>query len=192
VIRHTLAVFLETAGRLQRERPGLALVLPCVSHLTADVRAAVARRGLAATIVEGREEKLGAFAAGTAALTVSGTVSAEVAVAGLPMVVGYRMNPLTAAIARRVVKVPYITLVNLILNRRIVPEFVLDACRPERLAPALGEVMVDGPARRAQIEGFKEAVALLRAGEASPSERAAAVILETMARRHAGPAAAKG
>jgi lipid-A-disaccharide synthase len=192
VIRHTLAVFLETAGRLQRERPGLALVLPCVSHLTAAVRAAVARRGLTVTIVEGREQKLGAFAAGTAALTVSGTVSAELAVAGLPMVVGYRMNPLTAAIARRVVKVPYITLVNLILNRRIVPEFVLDACRPERLAPALSEVMVDGPARRAQIEGFKQAVALLRAGEASPSERAAAVILETIARRHAGPAAAKG
>ncbi|MGD9535787.1 MAG: lipid-A-disaccharide synthase [Alphaproteobacteria bacterium] len=192
VVRRTLAVFLETAARLQRKRPGLSLVLPCVRHLKAEVEAAVERRGLAVTVVEGREEKLGAFAAGTAALTVSGTVSAELAVAGLPMVVGYRMNPLTAAIARRIVKVPYITLVNLILKRQIVPEFVLDACRPERLAPALEEVMVDGPARHAQIEGFKEAVAALRAGEMAPSERAAAVILEIMARRRAERATAKG
>jgi len=183
VIRRSLPVFLETAKRLKRSHPKLVLVFPTVPHLRAEVQAALDGHGLQGIVVEGREEKLGAFAAGTVALTVSGTVSVELAVAGLPMVVGYRMNPLSGLIARRIVKVPYITLANLILNRRIVPEFVLDACRPDRLTPALEDVMVDGPARRAQIEGFREAVARLDAGEDAPSARAAAIILDLMQKR---------
>ena len=177
VVRRTLPIFLETAKALRSTHPDLAIALPSVPHLASIARAEAVRLGLAVTIVEGREEKLGAFAAGTVALTVSGTVSAELTVAGLPMVVGYRMNPLTAMIARRIVRVPHITLANLVLGRGVVPEFVLDACRPENLAPALADVMVDGPTRRAQIEGFKEAVALLKPGDERPSERAATAVL---------------
>jgi lipid-A-disaccharide synthase len=183
VVRRTLPVFLEAAKRLRTKHPDLVIILPCVAHLRPFIEAAVHRHGLTATVLEGREEKLGAFAAGTVALTVSGTVSVELAVAGLPMVVGYRMNPLTALIARRIVKVPFITLANLILKRRVVPEFVLGACRPDSLARALEEVMVDGPARRGQIEGFKEAVAQLKAQEETPSNRAAMVILDLIKNR---------
>lgn len=172
-----LPVFAETAARLRRDRPELALVLPTVSHLVPFVRTALARLGADALVVEGRTDKLGAFAAGCAALAASGTVTLELGLAGLPMVVGYRMNPLTAAIARRVVRVAHVAMINLVLDRGLVPEFLLDDCRPERLAPALAELLVDGASRRAQIEGFKEAAGRLRAGDIAPSERAAAVIL---------------
>jgi lipid-A-disaccharide synthase len=108
-----LPVYLETVARVARAVPSLRAVLPAVPHLAGAIREAVKARGGAITVVEGRDEKLGAFAAGTVALAASGSVTLELALAGLPMVVGYRMNPLTAAIARRLVRVPFITLANL-------------------------------------------------------------------------------
>ncbi len=172
-----LPVFAATAALLRQSIPDFVVIVPSVSHLVPFVRAELARLGLEALVVEGRADKLGAFAAGRAALAASGTVTLELGLAGLPMVVAYRMNPLTAAIARRLVRVPHVAMINLVLKRGLVPEFLLEACRPERLAPALAELLVDGAARRAQIEGFKEAAGRLKAGDIAPSERAADIIL---------------
>ncbi len=176
-VARMLPVFAATAMRLKQERPALALVLPTVSHLVPFVRAELTRLGLDGLVVEGREDKLGAFAAGRAALAASGTVTLELGLAGLPMVVGYRMNPLTAMIARRLVRVPHVAMINLVLKRGLVTELLLGDCEPARLAPALAELLVDGAPRRAQIDGFKEAAGRLKAGESAPSERAADVIL---------------
>lgn len=177
-----LPVYLETVAQVVRAVPGLKAVLPAVPHLAAAIREAVKAKGIAIIVVEGREEKLGAFAAGTAALAASGSVTLELALAGLPMVVGYRMNPLTAAIARRLVRVPFITLANLVLGRAVAPEFLLGECRPERLAPAITKLLVDETARRAQIEAFREVASRLRPDGELPSERAAALVLSFVKR----------
>lgn len=176
-VARMLPVFAETARRLRADHPELRIALLSVSHLVSFVRELAARLRLPALVVEGRDDKLGAFAAGRVALAASGTVTLELALAGLPMVVGYRMNLLTAAIARRVVRVPHVAIINLILERALVPELLLEACRPARLTPALAELLVDGPARRAQIDGFKEAAGRLKSGATAPSERAADLIL---------------
>ena len=181
-----LPVFAATAKRLRAAHPDLQIVLLSVSHLVIFVRELLVRLGLEAQVVEGRADKLGAFAAGRVALAASGTVTLELGLAGLPMVVGYRMNPLTAAIARRVVRVPHVAMVNLILGRALVPELLLGACTPERLTPALDELLVDGAAWRAQIDGFKEVAQRLRAGESVPSEQAAALILNLIGPRAGG------
>ena len=82
------------------------------------------------------QEKFGAFEAADVALAASGTVSTELALCATPMVIGYRVGALTAAIARRYIRVEYITLVNLILKRKAIPEFVAgrmharSTCRP--------------------------------------------------------------
>jgi lipid-A-disaccharide synthase len=186
--KRLLPIYLETARRLSLRHAGLRTVLLAVPHLAAALRAQVARRGAAVTVVEGRAEKAGAFAAGTVALAASGSVTIELAIAGLPMVVGYRMNPLTAAMARRLVRVPFVTLANLVVGERVAPEFLLDACTPERLVPALDQLLVDEAARRAQIESFRSVARALRPEGGPPSERAAQVILSLIAARRSATA----
>jgi len=91
----------------------------------------------------------------TAALVKSGTTTLEAGIAATPIVVAYRMAPLSYALARRVVKVPHIALANLIAERRVAPEFVQDAATPEALADALLPLLdADSAERREMIEGL--------------------------------------
>jgi lipid-A-disaccharide synthase len=95
-------------------------------------------------------------------------------------VVAYRVNPITAAIVRRLVKVPHASLVNLLAEREVVPERIQEACTPEALAEALMAPMQDAAVARAQREGFAQALALLRAPEGLPSEAAALAVLAAL------------
>ena len=91
----------------------------------------------------------------TAALVKSGTTTLEAGIAATPMVVAYKMAPLSYALARRVVKVPHIALANLIAERRVAPEFVQDAATPEALAEALLPLLDEAsPQREAMVQGL--------------------------------------
>jgi lipid-A-disaccharide synthase len=98
--------------------------------------------------------------------------------AGVPMVVTYRVNALTAAIARRLFTVRYASLVNLLAEREVVPELVQQACTPDRLAAALGRLLTEPTEVAQQRAGFRETLALLRAPEGAPSEAAAMAVLQ--------------
>jgi lipid-A-disaccharide synthase len=128
-------------------------------------------------VVEGDAEKFAAFDAADAALAASGTVTSELALAKTPMVVGYRVGSVTYALARWFLLVPYIVLINLILDRQAVPEFVQDACEPEALARALKPLLSDTPERAKQLRDLEEAVREFGAGGEAPSLRAARVLL---------------
>ncbi|MGL1423638.1 lipid-A-disaccharide synthase, partial [Vibrio parahaemolyticus] len=84
-----------------------------------------------------QDGKFDAFAAADIALAASGTVALELALARTPHVVAYRVNPLTAAIARRLLTVRYVNLMNLVLDRPVVPELLQEHCNPPELAAAL-------------------------------------------------------
>ena len=129
------------------------------------------------TVVEGKAEKYAAFAASDAALTVSGMATLELALAAVPMIVCYRANPLTAAIAQRILLVDHIAMPNIIADRRAAPEFVQRQCSPRRLVPAVEELLLDTGRQREQIESFREIAARLGRGGTPPSERAAEVVL---------------
>lgn len=175
-----LPVYAQAIALVRRERPGLHLLLPVVAGTTAMVREAVQGWNVPATLLSEPQDKRAGLAAADAALTISGTATLELAVAGVPMVVTYRASALTAFLVRRLVKVPYAALPNLILGREVAPELLQEKCTPETIAAALAPLLDATPARAAQIQGLAEARAALSIPGTPPSERAAQVVLEVM------------
>ncbi len=176
-----LPVFADTVGRLAADRPTLRVVLPTVETVRDEVAAAIRPWPVPVTLVTGAAERYDAFAASRAALAASGTVALELALAGLPMVIGYRVARLTAALARRLLKIRYVSLPNLLMDRPVVPEYLQENCRPDRLAAALGRLMDDEAARSEQLAGLAAALDRLGRGQGSPSLRAAREVLGQIA-----------
>jgi lipid-A-disaccharide synthase len=182
--KRLLPVFGAALRIAEQRLPGLRPVLPVAPIVADAVRAAAADWPAAPILLDGNDAKHDAFAAvaesGGAGLIKSGTSSLEMAVAGIPHVVGYRVNALTAAIVRRLVKVPHASLVNLLAEREVVPERIQEACTPEALAEALLRPMLDPAVAAAQRAGFAEALAHLRAPEGLPSDAAAQAVLAAL------------
>ncbi|HVH79362.1 MAG TPA: lipid-A-disaccharide synthase, partial [Stellaceae bacterium] len=115
-------------------------------------------------------------------------VALELAMARLPMTVGYRLSRPTEILLDRVLKVRQVNLVNLIIGRPVVAEHLGPRCTPERLAATLIELIQDEQVRAAHLEGYDAAMRLLGAGGPSPSLRAADKILEVIAAHRQQPA----
>ncbi|MCM8733444.1 lipid-A-disaccharide synthase [Azospirillum sp. A1-3] len=182
-VSRLLPDFRATLERLQPTHPTLVAVVPTVATVRDRVAAAIADWPVRTVLVEGDAEKYDAFAAAEAALAASGTVSLELALARLPTVIAYRLNPVTVALYRRLIRVKYVNLVNLMLDRMLVPELLQQDCRPDRLATELGRLLDDPAARQAQIDGVAEVARWLGQGDTPPSERAARTILNVVAER---------
>ena len=175
-----LPVFGETVDRLAAERPQLRAVVIAAPTVADRVRDGVSRWPVPTTIVEGDTAKYDAFAACDAALAASGTVTLELALAGTPMVVAYRANPVTAWISFRLIKIPYVALVNVILGRNAVPECLQANCRPDLLEAALAPLLDDPEAAAAQRRDCAEAARLVGLGGPPPSDRAAEAVLKVI------------
>ncbi len=175
-----LPVYAQAIALVRRDRPALHLLLPVVAGTAAMVRDAVQGWNVPATLLSEPQDKRAGLAAADAALTISGTATLELAVAGVPMVVTYRASALTAFLVRRLVKVPYAALPNLILGREVAPELLQEKCTPEVIAAALAPLLDATPARAAQIQGLAEARAALSIPGTPPSTRAAQAVLEVM------------
>jgi lipid-A-disaccharide synthase len=117
------------------------------------------------------------MAAATAALACSGTVTTELALAGAPVVVAYRLDPPTAVIAKMLIRTPFITLMNVAAGREIAPEFVQSACTGRRLAAALAPLLDDPEARARQSEAQTEALKLMGGGIKDPAGASARAVL---------------
>ncbi len=177
-VSRLLPDFRATLERLLPSHPTLVAVVPTVATVRDRVAAALADWPLRAILVEGDAAKHDAFAAAEAALAASGTVALELALARLPSVIAYRLNPITVALYRRLIRVKYVNLVNLMLDRMLVPELLQEDCRPDHLARELGRLLDDPQARQAQIDGVAEVARWLGQGDVPPSERAARVVLD--------------
>jgi lipid-A-disaccharide synthase len=168
------------AATLQRLPHGLIPVVPIAAPVAETVRAGTRSWPLAPILVTETEDKHDAFAASAAALTKSGTSALELAMAGLPMVVAYRVNPLTAAIARRTVKVRYASLLNIIPDRLVVPELIQADATPDRLAAELLPLLTDPRQADAQRTASHAVLETLRPAVGLPSDAAAATVLDLM------------
>ena len=181
-IRRHGEVFGETV-RLMQDRIGpIEVVVPTTKERREQVAAEVAKWPVRARLATDDAEKRAAFRVARAALAKSGTVTLEVALAGVPMVAAYRVSPLDAFIVRRLVRVPSYILANLVLNENVVPEIVQEECTPERLADALAPLFGDTPERRRQIDAFARLDAIMEIGSRAPAARAANVVLATLRR----------
>lgn len=146
IARH-LDVFVATARELERRAPALQVIVSVAPTVTLDA----ARCPFPMV----RSASLMVLRAASAALCKSGTTTLEAAVAECPLVVAYRTNPLTYAIARRLVKIPDIGLVNVVAGHRVAPEFVQGALVPADMATALEPLLDDrSPARAAMLVGL--------------------------------------
>ena len=175
-----LPVFGRTLERLALREPGLRPVLP-VSAVVADVvRRAAARWPVQPIIVTDLQEKHDAYAAAGAALTKSGTSTLELALAGVPMAVTYRVNPLSAAMARRMIKVPHVAMVNLLAGRALVPELLQEDCTAETLSRVALTLLRDPAVGAAQRAGFADILAQLCPADGTPSEAAAREVLQVL------------
>jgi lipid-A-disaccharide synthase len=183
-IRFILPIFRQAVELLARDIPGLVSVMPTVPHVANLVRDAAAQWPTPVHVIEENGGRYAAFDAADVALAASGTVTSELALARTPMVAGYRLGWLTYALARPFVHVPYIVLINLVLQRPAVPEFVQQACTPAALARALKPLFQNGPARAQQLADLQAAVTAFGLGGEAPSIRAARAILEIAAERH--------
>ena len=178
-ISRLLPIFGETLKLLKITHPQLEAVIVTLSTTREKVSSIAANWSVKTTIVA-ESEKSDAFAACDVALAASGTVSLELAVAELPSVIAYRMAPLTAFLAKRLIKVKFANIVNLVLDRPAIPELLLENCVPDMLASQVSELLDSQNARTNQRKAYVEAMAMLGMGTISPGERSADVILDTV------------
>lgn len=182
-IRFILPAFREAVDLLAQKIPGLVTVLPTVPHVAAKVRAATQGWATPLHIVESEADKYAAFDAATIALAASGTVTAELALSRTPMVVAYKVGGLTYFLSRWMMRVKHFTLINILLEREAVPEYLQGAATPETLAGTVAHLFADENARAAQVNAMNEFATLLGEKDEPPSLRAARVLLDFVEKR---------
>jgi lipid-A-disaccharide synthase len=177
-VRFILPVFRAAVEKIVKRVPDLVTILPTVPHVSARVREGTKDWPAPLHMIEGDSDKFAAFNAANAALAASGTVTTELALARTPMVVAYRVGRITYALARPLFFLPWFTLVNLLLQRRAVPEFLQGAASPQALADEVVRLLTEKSAAGAQRADLDRAAKLLGQGEVAPSLRAARAILD--------------
>ncbi|MDI3471587.1 MAG: lipid-A-disaccharide synthase [Pseudolabrys sp.] len=182
-----LPIFERTAALIAKQRRAVEFVVPAVPALADRLKQVTAAWPVPVRIVSGQDEKDAAFRDARLAVVKSGTSTLELALAGVPMIAAYRLNPLEALVGWIAIRVPSIILANLVIGENVVPEFVQYRATPERLAAAALDILDNGDARRRQLDAFKRLDAIMEIGRAVPSERAADIVLAELDRRRPGP-----
>jgi lipid-A-disaccharide synthase len=177
-IKRLLAVFGEAASLLAQRNGPLELILPTVPRQLQRVTKETASWPTRPRIIVDAEQKAAAFRTARAALAASGTVTLELAIAGVPAVVAYTASLIEELIVRPLIKVETIVLTNLVLDEKVMPEFVQRQVRAERLAAALASLIDDTPERNKQLRAFARLDAVMGIGAIVPSERAAAIVID--------------
>jgi lipid-A-disaccharide synthase len=180
-IERVLPAFEDAVRRLKAKRPDLHVVIPAAPTVAEMVKARVAGWPHRAHVIEGDEAKLDAMKAATVALACSGTVTTELALAGVAMVVGYRLGPVTYAILQRLIRTRYITLFNIAAQAFVAPELVQAECTGPKLAREVALRLDDAELRNRQVLAQYAALDRMGRGGPDPSEAAADAILKVLA-----------
>lgn len=183
-IRMHMPVLKATVNLLWRRFPRLRIILPTLPSLAPGLRDMVEDWPRAPMILEERADRFDAYAASRLAIAASGTVTLELALAGTPHVTIYRTGAITAWLARRMIDVAHVNLVNLILNRPAVPELLQEDCNPERIATSAIRLIEDDSVHADQTTALGEVISMLQGeGTDPPSEQAARCVLDLLDQR---------
>jgi lipid-A-disaccharide synthase len=171
-------IFRKAIETLRHDIPLLQVAIQVPESLLAYMAKKIGHWHVAPHLLASTTEKKDLFAAATAALAKSGTIGLECALAGLPSIVAYRANPISVFLLRRMIKVPYVNLANILAGKMVVPELLQEDCTPEKLAAALTPLLTDAHARAAQRAELTRIAEQLGVNDSiSPSEKAAEIIL---------------
>jgi lipid-A-disaccharide synthase len=175
-VRKLTPVIVASIEQLASRHPGLHVVIPTVSTVVADVRA-ITVAGVPITIVDNADEKSAAMAASNVAIAASGTATLELACAHVPAVVIYKVAWITGILGRWLANVKYASIVNILANREVLPEFLQEYCKPQDIVAAIDDMIVN-PSRRQEIIDAEISVVRQLAFEGqTPSEKAAEEVL---------------
>ncbi len=163
-IARLLPIFGQAAALIAAKRPDARFVLPAIAYLADDIRRQVNDWPVQPEIVLGEDAKWSAFFSASAALAASGTVTLELGLAHVPMVVAYQVSGIEAAIVRRLVSIETSVLPDIILGTKDIPLFLQHTCTPEKLAGALVMLLTDGDPRTRQVALFGRLDAAMRKG----------------------------
>ena len=174
-----LEPFKRTLEIVRETYPDLEIVIPAVDHLHDEIADNVADWTCRPVVVAGEEAKLASFRRAHAALAASGTVSLELALSGVPMVIAYKVDIFYATLRKISGITPVISLPNIILDETIVPELVEEHAEPDILSAKLLPLLSEGPERHRQTEAFSRLDDLMRLDEGEkPAEKAAAIVMD--------------
>lgn len=173
-----LPVFLEAAQKLYLEDNSLCFVIPTVKTVAGMVRQMVGGSGLPIKIVEDEDDRHNAFKASAAAMAASGTVALELAIAGVPHIIGYKVSPLTAVLVRKFMHIQFVNLSNIMLGREVVPELLQEQCVPGNICRYIKRFLAKDDIFERQTEGFQKVREILGLGEQTPSENACDAVLK--------------
>lgn len=172
--------FLAAASMLHERNPDIYFALPTVKTVASRVKHMVKECRLPLVIVENEADRYSAFQASSAAIAASGTVALELAICNIPHIIAYKVSSLTYMIAKYLVKLKYVNLTNIMLNRNVVPELLQDKCTPENIVHEIQELLKNGQSYEKQMEGFNEVKEYLANGKQTPSQNAADIILRSL------------
>jgi len=179
-VNRLIPVLAETMKLLKERLPDVQAIVPTVPSVAALVQEQLAGFPIPVHILMGEADRRSAYAASRVAIAKSGTVGLELAIAGLPAVIIYKVDNISAAIFRRIVRVQWSSVASLVLGRLVQPECLQENCTPEKIMAALDPLLVDGPARRRVIEDGREAALKLGMGQYRPSQNAARLLLSLL------------
>lgn len=181
-IQRVLPAFEDAVNLLKAERPDLHVVIPAAPTVAETVKARVAGWPHRAHVLEGEEAKRDAMKAATVGLACSGTVTTELALAGVPMVIAYRLGPVTYALLKRLIRTKYVTLFNIAAQAFVAPELIQDDCNGPALAREVALRLDDPGLRERQVAAQDAALDRMGRGP-DPDDAAAEAVLKVLADR---------
>ena len=177
-VARLLPVFLETARQLKQTDGNFYFVVPTVKTVAKRVKEMVCGSGLEILVAESEEDRHNAFVASEAAIAASGTVALELAIAGVPHIIGYKVSPLTAVLVRKFMHIQFVNLSNIMLGREVVPELLQEQCVPGNICRYIKRFLAKDDIFERQTDGFQKVREILGLGEQTPSENACDAVLK--------------
>ncbi len=179
-VERLLPDFLQVVKKLHAKYLDFSFVLPTVSTVAERVKKAVAESELPILVVEGEKERHAAFQNADVAIAASGTVALELAILDVPHIIAYKVPKLTEWIAKRVLHIQFVNLTNILLGYEVVPELLQTDCNPENILQYIEQFLSQNTLYRRQMENFEKLRKLLGMGEQTPSDNAAAEIIQRL------------
>ncbi|MBR4106441.1 MAG: lipid-A-disaccharide synthase [Alphaproteobacteria bacterium] len=179
-VSRLLPDFLAAARKLYAKHPDMFFILPTVTTVAARVQNMVKGCDLPLQVVTSESERYGAFQASSAAIAASGTVALELAMCRIPHIIAYKISPLTYCLVKSLIKIKYVNLTNIMLDRLVVPELLQHDCTPQNIAEHIEELLAHSQAYQKQMQSFDDIKQYLSNGNETPSSQAAAVILKAI------------
>lgn len=177
-IRRLMPVFKATMERLHAAHPDLKFAIPVADTVSELVHESLKGLSVPLILIDTEADKLSAMSTATAALACSGTVTTELALAGCPMVVAYKVEPLTYFLFTHISPLKHVTLFNIMARKEVAPELIQHDCVPEKLAPALEVRLFDVALRTHQQQAQFDALDLMGRGQPAPAILAAGAVLD--------------